>query len=84
MSAARPAYGVPDATVENDQPRLVSTALPLLLLVIGLAAASVWYVALPAFEPEPAKRSCEVIVLESGSTKCVSRPIRTSQVARTP
>lgn len=47
---------------------------PLLLIVIGLAVATVWFVVLPAMEPTPPKRACEVVVLESGTTKCVKNP----------
>ena len=45
--------------------------LPLLILVVGLAAATMWYVALPILEKESPRRSCEVIVLKSGLTRCV-------------
>lgn len=46
--------------------------LPLLVLVIGLAVATIWFVALPALDkPARAERSCEVFVLASGSTRCV-------------
>ena len=35
----------------------------------------IWFVALPMLdEPVHAKRTCEVIVLESGSTRCVTNP----------
>ena len=54
----------------------------ILLIVIGLAVATVWFVALPAFERQPhAKRSCEVVVLESGATRCVRDPTRGSRAA---
>jgi hypothetical protein len=37
----------------------------------------VWYVALPVFDkPVAAKRSCEVVILESGSPACVREPGR--------
>jgi hypothetical protein len=49
--------------------------LCLLLLVIGLAAATVWFVVLPTLDKPPtAKRTCEVFVLRSGATKCVPTP----------
>jgi hypothetical protein len=67
--AARHVHGV--ATVAEAHPREPSPVLPLLLLVIGLAAATVWFVALPALEKPPPGRSCEVFVLRSGTTKCV-------------
>ena len=72
MSAARPAYGVPDVAVSRE--RTPTGALPLLLLFLGLAAATVWFVALPAFDHASAKPSCEVYVLESGSTACKPLP----------
>jgi hypothetical protein len=49
-----------------------SNVLPLLALVIGLAAATVWFVALPLLDrPPQAERACEVYVLPSGTVKCV-------------
>jgi hypothetical protein len=51
-----------------------SPVLPLLLMVIGLSAAAVWFVALPALEEPPPGRTCEVYVLRSGATKCVPKP----------
>ena len=67
------------AAVGDDRPSWVGTVLPLLMLVIGLAAATVWFVALPALEPSPARRTCEVIVLESGTTKCVEDATRSAR-----
>jgi hypothetical protein len=58
--------------------------LALLILVIGLAIATIWFVALPAFGKPLAKRSCEVVVLESGSTKCVAAPTPASRAAHKP
>ena len=48
MFAARHAraYGLPEVAVAGT-PREPSGLLPLLILVIGLAAATIWYVALP-------------------------------------
>ena len=69
---ARPAYGLPEATLANEHSGTPSPLIPLLLLCIALAAAAVWFVALPAFaKPAHAARTCEVIVLKSGTTKCV-------------
>lgn len=77
-----PAYGVPEART-NERSRASTGVLPLLLLVVGLAVATVWYVGLPALEATPrAERSCEVIVLRSGTTKCVSDPTRGSRAAQ--
>lgn len=76
----RPAYGVPEGAVEQEHWRAPrGPALPLLMLVIALAAAAVWYVALPAFDKPAAKRTCEVVVLKSGSTACVREPTRGSR-----
>jgi hypothetical protein len=48
------------------------SVVALLVLVIGLAAATVWLVALPLLDrPARAEPSCEVFVLRSGATKCV-------------
>ena len=76
-AAARPSYGLSYGTADMDAPtrsEWVSDVLPLLLLVIGLALATIWFVALPALETQPAGRACEVFVLESGKTKCVPKP----------
>jgi hypothetical protein len=82
VSAARHSYGVAGGVaVASDRPSAVSVVLPLLALVIGLAVATVWFVALPAFERSPAKRSCEVFVLKSGSTRCVPEPTLGSRAA---
>lgn len=69
---ARPVYGLPEATLANERTGTPSPLIPLLLLCLGLAGAAVWFVALPAFaKPVHAARTCEVIVLKSGTTKCV-------------
>lgn len=81
MSAARHAYGLAGGGVANESPRAPSGVLPLLVLVVGLAIAAVWFVALPAFDDPPARRSCEVVFLASGSTKCVEKPALGSRVA---
>jgi len=58
--------------------------LPLLILVIGLAAATVWFVALPALDKPPrAERSCEVFVLKSGSTRCVPKLAKSRALQKT-
>ncbi len=56
-------------------PKERSPVIPLLALVVGLAGAAVWFVGLPYLEkPATAQRSCEVIVLQSGKTRCVKDP----------
>src|SRR4029450_7303800 len=70
VSAAGPAYGLPDPAANGnstEHSRVASSVLPLLILVVGLAVATVWFVALPALDKPPAKASCEVVVLKSGS-----------------
>jgi hypothetical protein len=75
-------YGSPEATAAGEYPRGPSAVLPLLLLFVGLAVATVWFVAIPAFNRAPhVERSCEVIVLKSGTTKCIREPTRASRAA---
>lgn len=75
VSAARHAHRLPSVAVAAERSSAPSPVVPLLVLVIGLAAAAVWFVALPALDRPPrAERSCEVYVLASGATKCVPRP----------
>ena len=72
MLAARhaPRYGLHEAVA--DAPREPNGVLPLLIVVIGLAAAAIWFVALPIYHPSASVgRSCEVYVMPSGTTKCV-------------
>ena len=67
-----------EPSVENVAvalPKERSPVIPLLALVLGLAGAAVWFVGLPYLEkPATAQRSCEVIVLQSGKTRCVKDP----------
>ena len=80
--SATPAYGPPGTVVAVENPRAPSGAIPLLVLVIVLAAAAVWFVGLPALDrPARAERSCEVIVVKYGNTKCVRDPGRASRAA---
>ena len=68
---AQPAYGLPEATLGRERSG-PNPLIPLLVLCVGLAAATVWFVALPALtKPARAVRTCEVIVLKTGTTKCV-------------
>ena len=69
-----PGYGLPSERALSDG-RGPSALFPLLLLFVTLAVAAVWFVAVPAFaKPAHARSTCEVIVLESGTTKCVKDP----------
>ena len=75
MSAARHAQGQPAPAAYEARTATRSPALPLLIMVLGLAIATIWFVALPMLdEPVHAKRTCEVIVLGSGQTRCVTNP----------
>jgi hypothetical protein len=65
------AYGLPEVAVGSDGVG-ASPVFPLLLVVVLLAAATIWFVWLPLFdESASTRRSCEVYVLPSGATKCV-------------
>ena len=73
----------PVATGPPEPSRPSSPVLPLLLLVIGLAAAAVWFVGVPQLtKPAAVERGCEVIVLQSGNTKCVTNPRAGSKAAK--
>lgn len=75
MSAARHAYGLSSGAIANEGPSERRGFLPLLLLVVGLAVATTWFVAVPALDTQPrAERSCEVFVVGKGSTRCVAKP----------
>jgi len=80
MSATEPHYGLPIAVSDvSAQPRR-SNLFPLLVLFVGLAVATIWFVGRPAFAtPSPETRSCDrVVVHESGAATCVtsSRVVR--------
>ena len=80
------AYGLPEdilasADSSTGDGRGLGGVVALLLLVLGLAAATVWFVALPALDQAPAGRSCEVVILKSGAPDCVSDVTHTSQKA---
>jgi hypothetical protein len=70
-AAPRPVYGLDGGAVADDAPRMPSNLVPLLLLVVALAAATVWLAVLPALRETPVTRSCEVVFLPSGKTTCV-------------
>ena len=80
MSASGPVYGLPGDTVADEAPKAPGTVLPLMILFIGLAVATMWFVARPALDKTPrAERSCEVYVLKSGTITCVAKPTPGSQ-----
>ena len=64
------AYGLPEVAVGSERRDEPSPVLPLLLTVIALAAATIWFVWLPMAH-KPVGPSCEVYVLPLGTTKCV-------------
>jgi hypothetical protein len=75
------AYGLPEDAVSNgdsDDGRGARTGMFLLFaLLIALAVATLWYVARPALEQKPTvERSCEVVILASGSPGCVDTRAR--------
>lgn len=75
VSAARHVYGLSSGAIANEGPSERRGFLPLLLLVVGLAVATTWFVAVPALDTQPrAERSCEVFVVGKGSTRCVAKP----------
>lgn len=79
VSAAPDAYGLADAVAPNERATVASGGLPLLFCVLVLAAATLWFVALPALDRPPhAQRTCEVYVLKSGK-KCIPTPSLASQ-----
>ena len=75
MSAARQAVlGASGGAVARESERGPSPVIPLLIMVLGLAIATIWFVALPALEAPPTGRTCEVVFLKDGTTKCVEKP----------
>lgn len=78
-------YGLPEDALEDlqaeDPGRARVGMFMLFFLVIGLAIATLWYVALPTLERKPvADRGCEVVILGSGSPSCVKNPVRATHV----
>jgi len=74
VSAAPDAYGLADPAASDERSGLPSGTLPLLICVLLLAAATIWFVARPVLDRPPrAQRTCEVFVVKSG-TKCVPTP----------
>ena len=80
------AYGLPEDAMSDgmaDDHGAGRTSMYLLFaLVVALAVATLWYVARPALDQKPAAgRSCEVIILASGSPSCVDPQSRTAHAA---
>ena len=75
MSAARQAVlGASRGAVAREAERGPSPVVPLLIMVLGLAVAAIWFVALPALDTPPPGRKCEVVFRKDGTTKCVEKP----------
>ena len=73
MPAAKPVYGVLDVASARERSDESRTVIALLLLVTGLATATIWFVALPLFDtPQSAPQACESFVLTNeGVIRCV-------------
>ena len=86
MSEIRPVYGLPGEDASHEQEDVARRALPvpLLLLFVGLAVATIWFVARPALdESPPATPPCaKVVVAESGAARCADRATPGSPAAR--
>jgi hypothetical protein len=85
MSAARhdaaPGLGF-TLDAQEDAAKRSSLPLLLLLLVVALTAATVWFIAVPQLtKTAPAVRSCEVLVDALGNTRCVSKQKLESRTA---
>ena len=75
------AYGLPEdivASHSSNSGRGAGSVVALVILVLSLAAATVWFVALPALNTTPAGRACEVVITKSGAPECVPHPTRGS------
>ena len=78
MSAARQAVlGASGGAVARE--RGPSPVIPLLIMVLGLATATIWFVALPALATPAPGRSCEVVFRKDGTTRCVEKPTATAK-----
>ena len=82
MSATEPHYGLPTVAHVDARPHR-GNLVPVLVLFIGLALATIWFVGRPALAtPAPASRACErVVVHESGAATCKTRSNRIIRAA---
>lgn len=81
------AYGLPEDAISNAQAEDTgagrSGMFLLFALVIALAVATLWYVARPALEQKPTvERTCEVVILASGSPSCVDASTRAALASK--
>ena len=76
VPATKLAYGVMAVDASNDRSDEARTVIALLVLVVALAATTVWVVALPLFQTSHrTAETCEMFVLtRAGVTKCVPEP----------
>ena len=61
-------YGSDRSSVRASEP---SPVVPLMVLVLGLAVATMWFVVLPVLEQPPPGRTCEVVFVKNGATRCI-------------
>jgi len=59
----------------REQAREPSPVVPLMILVLGLAVVTLWFVVLPTLEKPPPGRTCEVVFLTNGNTRCIEPPL---------
>ena len=78
MTATGPELGVSGVAVADEGPSPNRGVLPLLIVFIGLAVATVWFVVLPTLDkPRPPAGPCGTfIVSKSGSARCIDVPAR--------
>ena len=55
----------------REQAREPSPVVPLVVLVLALAVATMWFVVLPTLEKPLPGRTCEVVFLTNGNTRCI-------------
>ncbi len=81
MSAARPvyAYGLPEVAVASQRAGQPSSVLPLLIIVCGLAAATIWFVALPVL-PQARERRTGVRGVRHAIGHHQVRPLREARI----
>ena len=85
VSEIRPVYGLPGEDAGDEQEDVARRVLPvpLLILCVGLAVATIWFVGRPALdESPPAAPPCaKVVVSESGAARCADRATAGSPAA---
>ena len=86
MTATGPELGVSGVAVADEGPSPNRGVLPLLIVFIGLAVATVWFVVFPVLDkPRPPAGACGTfIVSKSGSARCVDLPTATQSPSAQP